>query len=68
MCGAGLGCISRSSVDLELRTGELRLVYTPWLDLRRQITLLTHRQKYIDPGLREFLRFCGVKLPGVTQS
>jgi DNA-binding transcriptional LysR family regulator len=68
MCGAGLGCISRSAVEPELRSGQLRLVYTPWLNLRRQITLLIHRQKYIDKGLREFLRFCGVKLPGVTQS
>jgi len=64
MCGAGLGCISRSAVEPELRTGQLRLVYAPWLDLRRQITLLVHRQKYIDEGLREFLRSCGVELPG----
>jgi hypothetical protein len=32
--------------------------------LRRRITLLVHRQKYIDQGLREFLQFCGVELPG----
>jgi DNA-binding transcriptional LysR family regulator len=64
MCGAGLGCISGSAVEPELRTGQLRRVYAPWLDLRRQITLLVHRQKYIDGGLREFLGFCGVKLPG----
>jgi DNA-binding transcriptional LysR family regulator len=59
-----LGCISGSAVEPELRTGQLRRVYAPWLDLRRQITLLVHRQKYIDGGLREFLGFCGVKLPG----
>ncbi|MGO4886070.1 MAG: LysR substrate-binding domain-containing protein [Bryobacteraceae bacterium] len=59
MCGAGLGCISRSAIELELRGGQLRQVFTPWLDLRRQITLLIHRQKYIDRGLREFLGFCG---------
>ncbi len=63
MCGVGLGCISRSAVELELKTGQLRRVYAPWLDLRRQITLLIHRRKYIDAGLREFLGFCGVKLP-----
>ncbi|MGP8247940.1 MAG: LysR substrate-binding domain-containing protein [Bryobacteraceae bacterium] len=63
MCGAGLGCISRSAVGPELKSGQLRVVYAPWLDLRRQITLLIHRQKYIDMGLREFLRFCGVELP-----
>jgi DNA-binding transcriptional LysR family regulator len=64
MAGAGLGCISRSAVEPELKAGQLVLVKAPWLDLRRQITLLVHRQKYIDRGLLEFLRFCGVELPG----
>ena len=64
MCGAGLGCISRSAVEPEIKAGQLRLVHAPWLDLRRQIAILVHRQKYIDPGLRGFLRFCGVELPG----
>ena len=68
MSGAGLGCISRSTVELELRAGQLRLVHAPWLDLRRQITLLIHRQKYIDHGLHEFIQFCGLELPGVKQS
>ncbi len=63
MCNAGLGCISHSAVEPELRAGQLCLVHAPWLDLRRQITLLVHRQKFIDQGLREFLRFCGVELP-----
>ena len=62
--GGGLGCISRSAVELELKAGQLRLVYAPWLDLRRQITVLLHRQKYVDQGLSEFLRFCAVDLPG----
>jgi DNA-binding transcriptional LysR family regulator len=62
MSGAGLGCISRSAVEPELKSGQLRLVHTPWLDLRRQITLLVHRQKYIDVGLRRFLRFCGLEV------
>jgi DNA-binding transcriptional LysR family regulator len=61
MCGAGLGCISQSAVEPELRGGQLRRVYAPWLDLRRQITLLIHRQKYVDRALREFLKFCGVE-------
>lgn len=64
MAGAGLSCISSSAVGPELRTGQLRQVQAPWLDLRRQITLLIHRQKYIDEGLRSFLRFCGADMPG----
>lgn len=60
MAGAGLTCISESAIEPELKTGQLRRVYAPWLDLRRPITVLVHRQKYLDRGLREFLRFCGV--------
>ena len=63
MAGAGLGCISLSAVEPELKTGQLRRVHAPWLDLRRQITLLVHRQKYVDAGLREFLRYCGAEVP-----
>jgi DNA-binding transcriptional LysR family regulator len=63
MSGAGLGCISRSTVELELRAGHLRLVHAPWLDLRRQITVLVHREKYLDANLQRFLLDCGVKLP-----
>lgn len=63
MAGVGLSCISRSTIELELKARQLALVHAPWLDLRRQITLLIHRQKYLDRGLRQFLQFCGVKLP-----
>jgi DNA-binding transcriptional LysR family regulator len=62
MAGVGLSCISRSTIDLELKAGQLALVYAPWLDLRRQITLLIHRQKYLDRGLRQFLDSCGIRL------
>jgi DNA-binding transcriptional LysR family regulator len=61
-CGAGLSCISRSTIELEVKAGQLALVRVPWLELRRQITMLLHRQKYLDRGLRQFLRFCGVQL------
>lgn len=64
MSGAGLGCISRSAVEPELKAGHLRRVYAPQLDLRRQITVLIHRQKYLDAGLLEFLRLCRVNLAG----
>lgn len=60
MAGVGLSCISRSTIQLELKARQLAVVHTPWLNLRRQITLLLHRQKYLDRGLREFLLFCGV--------
>lgn len=63
IAGVGLSCISRSAIELELKAGQLAVVHAPWLNLRRQISVLVHRQKYIDRGLRQFLNFCGVKLP-----
>lgn len=60
MAGMGLSCLSRSAIELEVNAGQLALVHTPWLNLRRQITLLIHRQKYLDRSLRGFLTFCGV--------
>jgi DNA-binding transcriptional LysR family regulator len=62
MAGGGLACISRSAVEVELKLHQLRRVYASWLDLRRQITVLIHREKYLDAGLREFLRFSRVTL------
>ena len=61
LAGAGLGCMSGSVVAAELRSGQLRRVHVPWLDLRGQITVLLHRDKYRDAGLRSFLRYCGVR-------
>lgn len=63
MAGMGLSCISRSTIELELKAGRLAIVQTPWLNLRRQITLLIQRQKHLDRGLRAFIDFCGVRLP-----
>jgi DNA-binding transcriptional LysR family regulator len=62
LAGAGLGCMSGSAVATELRSGQLRRVFVPWLDLRRQITVLVHRDKYLDAGLRAFLRYCRVRV------
>ena len=62
MAGVGLSCISRSTIELELKAGQLALVQTPWLNLRRQITVLIHRQKYVDRSLGAFLGFCGVEV------
>ena len=60
LAGAGLSRMSRSAVAAEITSGQLRRVFVPWLDLRRQITVLIHRDKYLDTGLRNFLRYCRV--------
>lgn len=61
LAGAGLGCMSGSVVAAELRSGHLRRVHAPWLDLRGQITVLLHRDKYREAGVRTFLRYCGIR-------
>jgi DNA-binding transcriptional LysR family regulator len=63
LAGAGLGCISQFAIASELKAGRLKRVRTDWLDLRRHICVLIHREKYLDSGLRTFLRFCHVELP-----
>jgi DNA-binding transcriptional LysR family regulator len=68
MAGAGLGCMSGSAVVAEIRAGELRRVHVPWLDLRRQITVLLHRDKYLDAGLSDFLRYSGVRVGSTRTS
>lgn len=67
LSGAGLGCMSGSAVAAEIRSRQLRRVYVPWLDLRRQITVLLHRDKYLDAGLSAFLRYCRVQRASVHQ-
>ncbi len=62
LAGAGLGCMSGSAVAAEIRAGELRRVSVPWLDLRRKITVLLHKDKYLDAGLSSFLRYCQVRV------
>ncbi len=62
MAGMGLSCISHSAIGLELKARQLAIVHAPELNLRRQITFLIHRQKYLDRGFRRFLRLCGVEL------
>lgn len=62
LAGAGVSCISRCAVAAELRDGSLRRILTPWLDLRRQITVLLHREKFLDAGLRQFLLECRVNV------
>lgn len=63
LAGIGLGCMSRSAVAAELKAGLLKRVHTPWLDLKRQITVLVHRERFLDRGLRTFLHHCTVGIP-----
>lgn len=53
--GLGIGCASRLSLDEALQTGTLTLLHTPFWDLKRQLFMLIHRQKYRTYGVECFI-------------
>lgn len=53
--GLGIGCASRLSLDEALETGTLTLLHTPFWDLKRQLFMLIHRQKYRTYGVECFI-------------
>ena len=61
--GAGLGCLSRFVVEDAVRRGELAVLRTPFLSLRRPLHAVLHRAKFIGPGLRHVLQACELRLP-----
>lgn len=56
--GFGLCCISRLAVNPKITQGELVILETPFWTLKRSLYILTHKQKYQSPGLKQFLNFC----------
>ncbi len=61
--GAGLGCLSRFVVEDAVQRGELAVLSTPFLSLRRPLHAVLHRAKFIGPGLRQVLETCELELP-----
>jgi len=56
--GLGIGCLSRRTLERALAVGALVILPTPFLDLRRTLSLLIHRDKYRTAVLRAFLEYC----------
>ena len=56
--GLGLGCISRRALCEEFRRGTLVALRTPFLDMRREFSILVHRKKYRTAACREFIALC----------
>ncbi|KRE88631.1 transcriptional regulator [Frateuria sp. Soil773] len=54
--GLGIACLPEVAVRDALATGRLKALNTPFLDLRRKLSLLLHRQKYRGALLEAFLR------------
>ncbi|MEO8747660.1 MAG: LysR substrate-binding domain-containing protein [Rhodanobacter sp.] len=60
VAGLGIACLPTVAVTDALATGRLQALKTPFLDLRRQLALLLHRQKYRGALLDAFLGDLGV--------
>jgi DNA-binding transcriptional LysR family regulator len=56
--GIGIGCASRRSLEDAFRTGSVVPLATPFLNLRRDLFVLIHRQKFRTQGLERFLLHC----------
>ncbi len=56
VAGLGIACLPAVAVTDALATGRLKALKTPFLDLRRKLFLLLHREKYRGALLDAFLR------------
>lgn len=56
--GIGIGCASRRTLEDAFRTGSVVPLATPFLNLRRDLFVLIHRQKFRTQGLERFLQHC----------
>ena len=56
MAGLGLACLPAVAVRDDLDAGRLKALKTPFLDLKRRLSLLLHRQTYRGAVVEAFLR------------
>jgi DNA-binding transcriptional LysR family regulator len=56
--GLGVGCLSRISLVEAFRRGSLVPLQVPGRDFRRELYLITHRQKFHGPALKRWLALC----------
>jgi DNA-binding transcriptional LysR family regulator len=59
VAGLGIACLPEVAVVDALATGRLKALKTPFLDLRRKLSLLLHKEKYRGALLDAFLRDAG---------
>ena len=60
IAGLGIACLPQVAVTDALATGRLKALKTPFLDLRRKLTMLVHRQKYRGALLDAFIAQAGL--------
>lgn len=59
IAGLGIACLPQVAVVDALATGRLKALRTPFLDLRRKLSMLMHRQKYRGALLEAFIAQAG---------
>ena len=55
IAGLGIACLPRVAIADAVETGRLAVLPTPFLDLKRTLTVLVHRQRYRGAVLEAFL-------------
>ncbi|SEP13780.1 DNA-binding transcriptional regulator, LysR family [Luteibacter sp. UNC138MFCol5.1] len=55
IAGLGIACLPEVAVGDAVHAGRLKVLPTPFLDLRRTLTVLLHRQRYRGAALEAFL-------------
>lgn len=60
IAGLGIACLPQVAVVDALATGRLKALKTPFLDLRRKLSMLVHRQKYRGALLDAFIAQAGL--------
>lgn len=53
-----IGCVSHLAARGALEQGRVVRLEVEGIDLRRRFFILSHREKYVTPGMRAFLRIC----------
>jgi DNA-binding transcriptional LysR family regulator len=55
IAGLGVACLPEVAITDAVAAGRLRALRTPFLDLRRRLSLVLHRERYRGPLLRAFV-------------
>lgn len=61
IAGLGIACLPAVAVTDALATGRIKALKTPFLDLRRKLSMLIHRQKYRGALLDAFIAQAGLR-------
>lgn len=56
-----LSCISIHAIKKEVESGSLKVLPTPFLDLKRVYSFITHRERYQSQLLKYFMGYCFAK-------